>query len=100
MGGKVVVAIGIIIIVKCLWGVLTFGTTLCLSLQRGYEAFNNNFQLNNLKRIWKMETSIEELDELLDEDMRVTSHKADRVEEDARQINIHKQILKAMKECV
>ena len=47
-----------------------------------------------------METSIEELDELLDEDMRVTSHKADRVEEDARQINIHMQILKAMKEWV
>lgn len=44
-----------------------------------------------------METSIEELDELLDEDMRVTSHKADRVEEDARQINIHMQILNAMK---
>lgn len=47
-----------------------------------------------------METSIEELDELLDEDMRVTSHKADRVEEDARQINIHMQVLKAMKEWV
>ena len=47
-----------------------------------------------------METSIEELDELLDEDMRDTSHKADRVEEDARQINIHMQILKAMKEWV
>lgn len=47
-----------------------------------------------------METSIEELDELLDVDMRVTSHKADRVEEDARQINIHMQVLKAMKEWV